>query len=314
MPCARSPKPSGAGPRRAAASTTPFSLMAQRPARAWIAWAHKVTTRKRQPATNVVSPRCTDLVRMPSRKPASSSRLMIAERKSGRVVAESVLDLLQLTGRVGQDDPQRDLARVGEVRDPEGVTDLEVERELPRDGLLGGALDPVEIAVDPVDGSGADREPAAAVDPRPPSARLGQLRGSDRRRRVVRLPIGPGCAALRCPAAVGSTGPGRHRSPGASSPRARLPPSITPTIPGTSTILSARTRRSESEIMLFMMAHAGLELIRLRAGGARRLNVSGERICAQSQTKGKLPQRMTWCSMMGNHPGSRSPCKTESVR
>ena len=91
-------------------------------------------------------------------------------------VGQAVPELGQLTGGVGEDDGQGELADVGEVGDPERVPGLGVPVVAATVRTGPGVADAVDLAVDPVDVDPVDDQPAAAVDPRSPLAPLGDLR------------------------------------------------------------------------------------------------------------------------------------------
>lgn len=96
--------------------------------------------------------------------------------RSKFIAAGLLLQPGQLAGGGGQQYAQRELARGGEVGDTQRVPDLGVEG-VPA-GLRRGpaGVHPVGVPVDPVDCDVVDAQPAAAVDPRPPPAGLGQRR------------------------------------------------------------------------------------------------------------------------------------------
>ena len=82
----------------------------------------------------------------------------------------------QVAAGVGEHDGQGELADVGEVGYAERVSGLGVPVVGAAVGSRPRLPDAVDVAVDPVHVDAVDHQPAAAVDPGPPLAALGDLR------------------------------------------------------------------------------------------------------------------------------------------
>jgi 3'-phosphoadenosine 5'-phosphosulfate sulfotransferase (PAPS reductase)/FAD synthetase len=114
-----------------------------------------------------------------------------------RIETRLLLQGLKLARGVGENTSQGYLPGIGVGVHPQGVAGLGADLELPGLTLLPDAVNTVDVAVDPVDVIAVDRQPAAAVHPRSPAARLGHLyrltgqlgRQQTQRRGVQRWPV-----------------------------------------------------------------------------------------------------------------------------
>lgn len=96
-------------------------------------------------------------------------------RESWGIRLHLVVQVLQLTCWVGQDDAEGDLAGVGEVRYAERMAHLGVETVTPRQRVRPCHTHPGQVSVEPVDSGPVDGQPAASIDPGTPRPGPGHL-------------------------------------------------------------------------------------------------------------------------------------------
>ncbi len=128
----------------------------------------------------------------------------------------------QLSGRVGQYLPECHLARIAGRPESKWMPRLHTHLVPALAAVRPHLLDPVQIPQDPVHRDTVDPQPRTTVHPRPPAARAGHVR--------VRAGQRAQRGEIEAAPVVDAEVPVRFRP---CSPRARLPPSSTPTTPGT---------------------------------------------------------------------------------
>ena len=244
----RSRNRGGAPGSAAAAATAPFSLISHRPAAPCSACAHTPTSRNRQPATYAASPRETALRAIPTRKSASHSPATKALGQRGRIDPGASLQRGQLAGRVGQDHAQGHFTGVREVRHAQRMSGLAVER-VP--ALSRRPATPAR----PGRGRGRSSPPPtpSTVSQPPPSTHGPHSPGSVTRApgpATSRASVAEGVDVERPPVVEAEVGVGLR---GVRAARARLPPSTTPTTPGTSV-----SRRGQLDQALVAQRHRGI--------------------------------------------------------